>query len=149
MAGSSVKIQLELDDSQIKQAFKRLIDAGIKLEPVFGSLGEALLNSHKARFKAQESPGGDPWQELDAAYQAKKPRNADKILVLEGYMRDLLAYNASAHQLELGTNLIQGATHQFGDDSRHIPERPFLGISHEDEQAVLTIVQDHFTEGFS
>jgi phage gpG-like protein len=61
-------------------------------------------------------------------------------------MRDTLAYNTSPQSMEMGTNLIQGSTHQFGDDERGIPARPFLGVSEDDEQMIQDILQDHFEE---
>ncbi|MEW4983077.1 MAG: phage virion morphogenesis protein [Cycloclasticus sp.] len=145
MAGASISINAEFNDQQVVDAFRRLVDKAENLEPVFADIGEALLNSHRDRWDRQESPDGEPWAKLDPKYQARKKKNAGKVLVLEGLMRDTLAYNVSASRLELGTNFVQGATHQFGDKSRGIPARPFLGISDEDEVEILEILRDHFT----
>ncbi len=76
-------------------------------------------------------------------YQKRKKRNADLVLVLDGFLRGGLRYQAGNQSLEFGTDDIKAATHQFGDDDRNIPERPFLGISKADELEILAILGDH------
>lgn len=146
MAGASISIDYEFPDKEIAARLRKLVDAGEDLEPAFIDIGEGLLNSTDDRWEQQVDPDGNPWEPLDPKYQARKEKNADKILVLEGFMRDTLAYNTSPNSMEMGTNLIQGATHQFGDDDRGIPARPFLGVSEDDEQMIQDILQDHFEE---
>lgn len=140
-----MRLDYEINDKKILEALNELLQSGRNTEPLFTDIGEALLNSHQDRFAGQISPEGDPWEPLNAKYRARKKKNADQILVFEGFMRDTLAYNASSQYLELGTNRIQGATHQFGDEERGIPARPFLGVSEEDEIEILNILHDHFS----
>lgn len=144
MAGASISIDYKLPDKEIAARLRALVDAGEDLEPAFIDIGEGLLNSTHDRWDQQVDPEGNPWEPLDPKYQARKEKNAEKVLVLEGFMRDTLAYNTSSQSMEMGTNLIQGATHQFGDDDRGIPARPFLGLSADDEQMVLDTLMNHF-----
>ncbi|EIC29097.1 phage virion morphogenesis protein [Methylomicrobium album] len=113
------------------------------LEPVFADIGEYLTRSHDERFGRQVAPDGEPWKELSPGYQARKPKNQDKILTLEGDLRRSLHADVSADELLFGTILKYGATHQFGDPRRHIPERPFLGVSDDDRDEILDIIRDH------
>nr|EJA3268117.1 phage virion morphogenesis protein [Pseudomonas aeruginosa] len=55
-------------------------------------IGELLLNIHRRRFRAQVSPDGTPWQPLSPAYLRRKRKNRDKILTLDGHLRNLLRY---------------------------------------------------------
>lgn len=144
MAGASISIDYKLPDKEIAARLRALVDAGEDLEPAFIDIGEGLLNSTHDRWDQQVDPEGNPWEPLDPKYQARKEKNAEKILVLEGFMRDTLAYNTSSQSMEMGTNLIQGATHQFGDDDRGIPARPYLGVSEDDEQMIIDTLHDHF-----
>lgn len=146
MAGAAISIDYEFNDRKILDALQGLADAGEDMGAVFTDIGEGLLNSHRDRFERQESPDGEPWAPLSPKYRARKKKNADKILVLEGFMRDTLAYNADGSGLELGTNRIQGATMQFGDEDRNIEARPFLGVSADDEAMILDILSDHFEQ---
>lgn len=143
MAGSSLRLDIHYSQREVTETLHRLAAAGGDMEAAFRDIGEALLNSHQERFERQESPDGARWEPLSDRYQARKKKNRDKILILEGDLRDLLRYQTSPDGLVLGTDRIYGATHQFGDDSRNIPDRPFLGLSDDDRQTVLEILQDH------
>lgn len=113
---------------------------------MFADIGEHLLNSHKARWSSEQAPDGTPWEPLDPEYQARKKKNAGRILLLDGRLKDLLDYQTSADELLFGTNLIYGATHQFGDPKRGIPASPFLGLSESDRQDVLEILNEYLSE---
>lgn len=143
MAGAHVSIEVE--DRALQQAFSRLMSAAANPAPALRDIGEQLLNAHRERFARQESPEGDPWAPLSSRYAARKKKNKDKILVLEGHLKDLLRYQVTeaGAALELGTDRIYGATHQFGDETRNIPARPFLGLSAQDQAEVLEIIEDH------
>jgi phage virion morphogenesis protein len=141
MAGAFIEI--EFDDREVQQLLRRLVDLTGDLEPAFADIGEYLTRSHDERFSRQVSPDGQPWEALSPGYQARKPKNQDKILTLDGHLRGTLHPEPSADQLLFGTNLIYGATHQFGDPDRNIKERPFLGISDDDRDEILDIIRDH------
>lgn len=140
MAGASIRI----DDREVLEALRRLEQAGGDLTAAFSVIGEKLLRSHRERFNRQRDPQGKPWAPLSPKYRARKKRNQDKILVLRGYLSGLLRYQAGGSRLELGTDRVYGATHQFGDPKRNIPARPFLGLSEEDRGMVLEVLQDHY-----
>ncbi len=147
MAGASISIDYEFPDKAVADRLRALVDAGEDLEPAFIDIGEGLLNSTHDRWEQQVDPEGNAWEPLDPKYQARKKKNADKILVLEGFMRDTLAYNTTKSSLELGTPIEKyGATHQFGDEERGIPARPYLGFSEDDDQMIEDILLDHFEE---
>lgn len=141
MAGAALAINVEINDREVIAALRRLQSAGADMEPVFRTIGERLVISTRARFRKQESPEGVAWAPLSPAYRAVKKKNPDKILTARGYLHDLLRYQASASGVEIGTDRIYGATHQFGRDG--IPARPFLGLSEGDRKDILSIVGDH------
>lgn len=145
MAGA--RVTLEVDDRQVLSVLDRLIERLGDATPALRDIGEALLNSHRRRFEEQTAPDGTPWAPLSPSYQAKKKKNADKILVLDGSLSGLLTYQVSPDGLELGTNRIYGATHQFGDPARNIPARPFLGLSADDRAKVLEIFSKYLMRG--
>lgn len=86
-----------------------------------------------------------------ARVMAKRP------LVASGVMGDQILYQLIEGGVEIGSNLVYAGTHQFGArqgafgrTSRgapipwgDIPARPFLGLSADDEAAVLDILDDH------
>lgn len=168
MAGA----RIEIDDRELHQALMRLVQAGRNPVPALREIGEALLISHHERFDAERAPDGSPWAPLsDETLRRKMLRGVKrtkgqkhkslttraghtkagairalagtKTLVLDGYLKDLLRYQVTGASLELGTDRIYGATHQFGDPKRHIPARPFLGVSASDRAAIAAILTEH------
>jgi phage gpG-like protein len=54
--------------------------------------------------------------------------SADSPLVDDGLLRGSITLKTDRHRLrsEVGSSLIYAATHEYGDESRGIPERPYL-----------------------
>lgn len=139
MAGASLSFEYETGPAV---AFlRRLAEHIDDLSPVLGQMGEYLVDATRDRFDDQAAPDGTPWAPLSEGYARRKKKNADKILVLDGILRNTIAYNVGPHDLEVGTNRIYGATHQFGRDQ--IPARPFLGVSAEDDVELLELLREY------
>ena len=74
-----------------------------------------------------------------------KIKDAQVLEALEG-LREALGGSIS---VEVGTNVVYGAIHQFGgaagrkDRRVTIPARPFHGVSNEDRTELLAIINDH------
>jgi len=145
VAGASITI--ELDDREVRQALDRLVRAGADLGRPLHDIGEHLLRSHEERWRRQEGPDGTPWAPLSPRYARRKAKKRPRagILTFDEHLRRL-HYNVSDATLELGTNLVYGATHQFGAPERGIPARPFLGLADDDEAAILEIIRRHLEE---
>ncbi|MDX1464115.1 MAG: phage virion morphogenesis protein [Halomonas sp.] len=155
MAGA--RIQLDLEARTVLAAIGELIDRMEDPRPAFREIGEYLDLAHRDRWDAQRSPDGTPWAPLSPVTRARKKKNADRVLVLEGYLRDTLRYQESATELLFGTDRVYGAVHQFGARQGafgttarggpipwgDIPARPWLGLASEDEQPVLEILERH------
>jgi phage virion morphogenesis protein len=144
MAGATASVTL--DDRDLQQLFARLIDAGTDLGPVFSDIGEHLIESHQQRFEDQQSPDGEPWLPLKEKSKARKKKNRDKILIESGDLMGSLSYDVDSEGLLFGTNKIYGATHQFGDDDRNIPQREWLGLSNSDRDGIADILQAHLSD---
>jgi phage virion morphogenesis protein len=141
MAGSFIEING--NTTEISVVFRRLQSWLRDLTPVCGDIGEFVLNRTRERFNSQTAPDGSPWAALSPGYAKRKTRNKGKILTLRGHLRGLLNYRAGPHEVRIGTPLIYGATHQFGDPRRNIPARPIFGLSRSDEQGILDILSDY------
>jgi phage virion morphogenesis protein len=143
MAGASLDIELSIANSaEVEAAFRELQDKLTDLTPFFQDIGEALLNSTRERFRSQTAPDGTPWAALTTGYQARKKKNQNLILTLNGYLHGTLNVRAGPQEVRIGTPLIYGATHQFGRPEKNIPARPFLGLSADDETMILDALND-------
>ncbi|HIE4801225.1 TPA: phage virion morphogenesis protein [Serratia marcescens] len=154
MAGIALEFSVNVALDTITELESRLEHP----EPMLAEMGEALLDIHEARFKSQVSPDGVPWKPLQPWYRQSKPRNQDKILTLDGPLRNTLRYQIRATELLFGTDRPYGAAHQFGAIIRprvaralsvqgwqvkkvELPARPWLGLSDADGSTLVEIAR--------
>ncbi|MEW5727724.1 MAG: phage virion morphogenesis protein [Pseudomonadota bacterium] len=156
--------QLPLVQRALRDVAERATDASDLTEEI----GNLLQVSTRDRFETQTDPEGRRWQMLSAetvlaraggrrkVYTAKgglrKPA-ARKIagmltLVVEGILRDSITHVAGPDFVEVGSNDQRARIHQFGGQAGRgrkvtIPARPYLGLSADDEAAIVAAAQDH------
>lgn len=153
MAGTFIRV----DDENARKALAELARLIGNPEPALRDIGAYLERSHDERFAAGEAPDGSKWAPLSESYRAIKPQHQDKVLVLEGHLRNSLHYQIEDDGLLFGTDRIYGAVHQFdaakgsfGTTRRgspipwgDIPARPFLGLSDADLEEIASIIEEH------
>lgn len=158
MAGASVQLSYKINDANVVAALERMEALGADPSPVFEDFGEYWLNSHQERWADAKDPvTGESWAPLSEAYKARKTKNADRILVWRGQLRDTLNYQVDGASLGLGTPSIYGATQMFGapkgsfGTDKHgrplpwgdIPARAYLGMSAADAAELRATVLFH------
>ena len=112
MAGATI----EFEDRKALAAIGAAVAVLRSPDRMFRDMGEALLIIHRKRFRAQTSPDGEKWQALSPAYQRRKKKNRDRVLVLDGYLRSTLRYQVEGGDLLFGSDRKYAAIHQFGGD---------------------------------
>jgi phage virion morphogenesis protein len=113
----SASITIEYKDeglSVLVQVLSRLQEHGQKFKPVFEDMGEYLIGSIQDRFDAQESPTGEPWQDL--APKTWRYKRIKKILTESSNLRSRNVYAATDQEVAVGNNVVYGAMHQFGGE---------------------------------
>lgn len=136
--------RIEFDDQDVRRRLGRLAEAAGDLEAVFADIGEHLIGSTHERIDDEETPEGEPFEPLSPRYKRRKKKNKDKILVLEGHLRDTLHWEAEPHELLFGSSLVYAATQQYGRDA--IPARPYVGISEDDLAEIRTLIEEHLAD---
>ena len=156
MAGTSISITL--DDAALVRQLGDLIGALTHPEPALRSIGEELQRTTQDRFDPgqKKSPDGTPWARNSPVTIARKGR--DNPLYQRGNLQNTIRYQLlGATGVEVGTNLVYGAAHQFGMVKGYagrtrrgapipwgnIPARPYLGLSADDETEVVRILRDY------
>lgn len=141
MAGAGLVLSIE--DYGVTDALDRLLRQAGDLSPAMAAIGEHLLWVADARWKREVDPSGAPWRPLNPDYAARKREEhpAAGILEASGMLRQL-NYQPGPDSVAIGTNRIYGASMQYGDDERGIPERPFLGFEAGDPDIVAEILVD-------
>jgi phage gpG-like protein len=88
------------------------------------AIGAALLFSAQRRFETQSGPDGPPWAPFAPSTLKSMPARRKPPWLLRDTNRlySSLTYVADAGAVEVGTNVVYAAPHQFGGDIP-IPER--------------------------
>lgn len=171
MAGVTIKVTS--DDRDVRRAMAALGRAGGErlIQAALKNIGQALVRSTRQRFSQEVSPDGKPWEKLNPEYA--KGKRGGKILQEQGMRGGLLGTIVwqlkGGSAVEIGTNKVYAAVHQFGATIRPrsaqflsfmlggrrvfarkvtIPARPFLGLGRDDPATILEIVRDHVTQAW-
>ena len=155
MAGAMLDVTV--DDSLIGKALEELARRLADLTTPFNVIGEYLHQSTDDRFSKKVAPDGSPWAPLSAVTLARK--KGPGILREKGTLQDTLRKQVTSTELAFGTDRPYGAVHQFGQKKGasgsakgrpipwgDIPDRPYLGLSAEDETEVLFIIHEYLRE---
>jgi len=142
-------IELNLTSEAVARLLDEMQRKSIDLERPFKNLGDYLVKTTQERFDHEEAPDGTPWAPLSPVTVKRKGHARilkGEVLALS---RQFNSY-ADANQLEWGSIMEYAAMQQFGGSKSEfphlwgdIPARPFLGLSAEDEDEVLTTLREH------
>lgn len=141
-------IEINIASDAVIQALQEAQTRSDNLEPAYKSIGELLVASTHQRFRDRVDPEGNAWAELSAVTQAIKGHSRQ----LEGESRQLgrqIFYQPNPTGLEVGSPMEYAAMQHFGGKQGEyphlwgdIPGREFLGLSDQDEDRALEILQD-------
>ena len=108
----------------------------------------ALQGESQTRRRISEEkagPDGDAWPEWSDRYAATR-HGGHALLESEGHLIASLESGADADTAWWGSDMVYAATHQFGDASRGIPARPYLGVSPQNKREFSDLI-DRFLRG--
>lgn len=111
-------------------------------------LGAVLESSTRARIQSEKSgPDGEPWPDWSPAY-AETRHGGHSLLSADGGLLNSIRSDVRGDEVEVGTNLVYGAVHQFGgaEVDMPIPARPYLGVSAQDESDMLAVADEWLDE---
>ena len=124
---SGIKVELDVDDQEFRQAMRLFVERGQKLRPAMKSIGEAMLRSTEERFRSERDPQGKAWAPLSPAYAKRK--QGTKILTESSALRSIV-FKASEKGVTWGTNRIYGAIHQLGGTIKQQARTQVLAFGH-------------------
>lgn len=149
MAGALVNVKI--DDTEMRDLFDRVMQHMKDMTPVMREIGEIEHESVMRNFQEHRAPDGTPWKPLAEStrrQRAKRGRSDKDILIFNRILMGSLHPQAYPDRMELGTNIVYAAIHQFGGmagrgHSVKIPERTFLGVRDDDWPEIKATVADY------
>ena len=111
MAGN--RIAVEVDDARASAALRRLVGALAHPAPALDAIGARLESSTLLRFEREQAPGGAPWKK-----SARAKREGGQTLTDTARLKGSITHRVVGDSVEVGTNVVYGAIHQFGGKTR-------------------------------
>ena len=146
---------IKITKDEVTGALNRLSVFLSDMTPANQDIGEYLIVSTKERFAVGVSPEGAKWAPKSpttlAAYGARKSNRVDvrPLFGPSGSLSTQFSYEAGPDSLSFGSPMVYAAMMQFGGTRAqfpnlwgNIPARPFLGLSPEDETAIVGILAE-------
>lgn len=151
-----ITVELDIDTRAITDALHGLEKSGRNPQPALEQIGEYLIKTTKQRFNTKTAPDGSSWADNSATTIARKGSNNPLIGESKDLNREFHA-QASRDHVIIGNSADYSAVQhfgakkgQFGKSSRggpipwgDIPARPYLGLSKEDELAIIDILNEY------
>lgn len=159
-------MSLTLNDQALRDALAQSADALGDLTQLMDEIGAALVDVVRGHFEAGEAPDGRGWLRSRAARE-----RSGQTLLKDGHLRDSITYEATSTSVEVGTNLIYAAIHQFGGTIKPVnaaalkfklpngawvtaaqvtlPARPYLGIGQNERIEITEVVEAYVTRAFA
>ena len=122
MAGDA---RVEIMDGGVRAAFERLrlgLPLGGSMRPAMENIGRVLKTGAQLRFRTTTGPDGQAWEK---SFRAKN--EGGQTLSLTRRLRNSITYQATGSSVQVGTNVVYAAVHQFGATIR-AKSGPFLSI---------------------
>ena len=145
MAGTGLEIRIESEAvGRLNRRISELAAGLTDFRPLLESVGGEVESQTRRRISEEKAaPDGTPWQPWSDDY-AETRHGGHSLLEGEGELLDSLQFLVGDDQVEIGSNLIYAAIHQHGGDEVGIPipARIYLGISPENEEDLMGILDD-------
>ncbi|MCB1833934.1 MAG: phage virion morphogenesis protein [Geminicoccaceae bacterium] len=153
-----ISVEIRIEDARVQAALAKLTARGRSLYDPLDDAGAYMESVTLLNFRSGTEPGGAPWLKSIRARE-----EGGQTLVDSSRLRDSITRRTSAESVEVGTNVVYAAIHQFGGVIRAtaapwlrfrvggrwvkkkqvtIPARPFLGAGPEDNAEILRIFRD-------
>jgi phage virion morphogenesis protein len=145
MAGT----HLQVDTRGIERLARRIGKlASAQRGELLDAIGFEVENQTRRRISDEKrAPDGTPWPDWSPRY-AQTRHGGHSLLQGEDDLLDSIQYLVRGDQVEVGSNLVYAAIHQFGgaEVGMPIPARPYLGVSPENEADILAVVEDYLDQ---
>lgn len=160
--GKGISFSLRLDNTATQEALTRLEAGAQDMTELMDDIGARLVAGAVERISMTNvSPDGVPWPK-----SLRAQLEGGTTLVKSGLLKETINSHPQRDQVQVGTNEIYAAIHQFGGtitpktsgklrftlaDGRvayagevTIPARPYLGISTDDENEIGELTAAYF-----
>ncbi|MDA8483595.1 phage virion morphogenesis protein [Pseudomonas resinovorans] len=158
----AVTLSVQSNLPKLQPLFVKLKELGGHPQPLLKKIAYYGESSTRERFNSETAPDGQKWKE-----SLRARLTGGKTLTQDGHLGDSITSTANDQKAEWGSNRIYAAIHQFGGVIKPksatalrfqipglgwvtrqqvtLPARPYLGISDDDQENILDLVNQHIS----
>lgn len=129
------RMRAQFKAKRLLRAFQVVARRTMHANTMWNEIGELVVSSVQRNFHQSGRP--TKWKRV----QRRRKRGGNKPLVDTGRLANSITYESSPHGVDVGTNVVYAATHNFGRGP--IPQREFLLLQRSDERGILKIVDEY------
>ena len=132
--------ELSLNLSSLNERLEKLARVNLgELSSLVAAEGESQTRRRLSIEK--KAPDGSSWSAWTDSY-AKKRHGGHSLLEREGGLIDSITSDSRDSEAIWGSNLVYAAAQNFGYENNNLPAREFLGLSEENTQDMLALIDD-------
>lgn len=140
----------------VQARLDQLIRTMFDMTPLSAAVGATVESQVRKRIQREKTDPktGVAWAPWSEKY-ARTRHGGQSLLMSTGALRDSIQFVTHGDEVEVGSNLVYAARHQYGDNGDAgslgdlvggIPARPFLGLTPENEVEVRQVVKKFLDE---
>ncbi|MCK2095635.1 phage virion morphogenesis protein [Thauera aromatica] len=143
-----IRIEMEVDDHEVRELLGRLEARNGDLSDVMSSIGMEMESRISERFETESDPHGQPWAAWSAATVASYPEDGNaRLLDRYGDMLISLSHQYDRNSVAIGFGAEYAVYHEFGTAT--MPRRGLLFgdpdgevLAPDDARAVTELLED-------
>ena len=129
---------------KLQDKLKNLKLSSSEEKDILEAIGTEIETQIEERFENQRDVSGNKWKDISQKTREyyNKKGIVGSILSRTRQLRDTIESQVNNSQLLTGATKVYAAVHNFGDDSRNIPQREFLGLSSDNYADIENIIDE-------
>lgn len=137
-------VTVEIEVGELRRVLRSLAD--FDPQDALVDIGELIEMQVRHRIDEEKTaPDGTEWPAWSPRYAATRG-SQHSLLIDTGSMLDSIEYQVGRGSVTVSAFTVYAATHQYGDDKRGIPARPFLGLSDENIEEIGDVLRSAFAD---
>lgn len=148
---SNEPIEIKIDNKKVEKALLEIAQKTSNLQPLMKNIAGIMADSTEENFKEEGRPKWKDLSEKTKTARRKTGHYPGQILQVSGQLAMSITTQYDNESAVIGSNKVYAAIHQLGglagkNKSVTIPARPYLVITDDNFEDVLSQTQKYITE---
>ena len=148
---SNEQIEIKIDNKEVEKALLEIAQKTSNLRPLMKNIAGIMADSTEENFKVEGRPKWKDLSEKTKTARRKTGHYPGQILQVSGQLAMSITTQYDNESAVIGSNKVYAAIHQLGglagkNKSVTIPARPYLVVTDDDFEDILSQTQKYITE---